>query len=180
MGKINYTDLCTIKPYDISNIHKEHPVNSVQNNTKCTIWNLVYISKQQSLVCVLNFSSWTHQLQPWAPFCHKTIHFQTVATCTTKIQVCETYKWCHVKNHNFLPTKGIQNLTVTSPMHIKDQCNSVHPETPLEQTGAEQKSGLAGNSAVLQEDVAEAKCLCIALCEPAAWNHYMQWLLTIH
>ena len=52
-------------------------------------------------------------------------------------------------------------------MHIKDQCYSVHLENPVEQTGAEQRSGLAGNSAVLQEDVAEAKCLCTAQCEPA-------------
>ena len=52
-------------------------------------------------------------------------------------------------------------------MHIKDQYYSVHLENPVEQTGAEQRSGLAGNSAVLQEDVAEAKCLCIAQCEPA-------------
>lgn len=51
-------------------------------------------------------------------------------------------------------------------MHIKGY--PVHPETPVEQTGAEQRSGLAGNSAVLQEDVAEAKCLCTAQCEPAA------------
>jgi hypothetical protein len=41
-------------------------------------------------------------------------------------------------------------------MHIKAQCCSVHPETPVEQTDGEQRSALAGNSAVLQEDVAEA------------------------
>jgi hypothetical protein len=53
-------------------------------------------------------------------------------------------------------------------MHVKDHCNSVYPETHVEQTGAEQRSELARNSAVLQEDVAEAKCLCTAQCEPAA------------
>lgn len=52
-------------------------------------------------------------------------------------------------------------------MHIKYQYHSVYLENSVEQTGAEQRSGLAGNSAVLQEDVAEAKCLCIAQCEPA-------------
>lgn len=67
----------------------------------------------------------------------------------------------------FLLTKGIHNITVTSAMHIKDQYYSVHLENPVEQTGAEQRSGPAGNSAVLQEDVAEAKCLCIVQCEPA-------------
>jgi len=58
-------------------------------------------------------------------------------------------------------------ITVTSAMHIKDQCYSVHLETPVEQTGAELRSGLAGNSAALQEDVAGAMCLCTAQCEPA-------------
>jgi hypothetical protein len=68
---------------------------------------------------------------------------------------------------NFLLTEGIHNVTVTSAMNIKDQYYSAHRENPVEQTGAEQRSGLAGNSAGLQEDVAEAKYLCIAQCEPA-------------
>lgn len=58
-------------------------------------------------------------------------------------------------------------------MHVKDHCNSVYPETHVEQTGAEQRSELAGNSTVLQEDVAEAKCLCTAQCEPAAYLLYL-------
>jgi hypothetical protein len=65
-------------------------------------------------------------------------------------------------------------------MHAKDQCNSVSPVIHEEQTSAEQRSELAGNSAVLQEDVTEAKCLCTAQCEPAAWNQNILWLLTIY
>jgi hypothetical protein len=65
-------------------------------------------------------------------------------------------------------------------MHVKDQCNSACPETQEEQPDAQQRSQLAANSAVLQEDVSETKCLCTVQCEPAASYHKILWLLTTH